>query len=729
MSETPSPKADLERLLQCRHHDPHSLLGVHEGPKGALMRCLRPDALEVTVSVLGGKPLALARTDARGLWEGAIPGAKPGPGLVVRARYASGPDWTAVDPYGFLPSLGELDLHLLSEGRHWHAYEKFGAHARVHQGAEGVAFLVWAPGASGVAVVGDFNAWNGRLHPLRSLGGGGLWELFVPGLLAGELYKYEVHPASGGPPLVKTDPYAQATEVPPSTAGKVFASSYVWGDADFLSRREAHQAQRAPMTTYEAHLGSWRTKPEEGGRSLSYREIAPLLAAYCVDLGFTHVELMPVMEHPYGPSWGYQVGAYFAPTARWGGPDDFRFLVDTLHQAGVGVILDWVPAHFPRDAHALGRFTGEAVYEHADPRQGEHPDWGTYIFNYGRNEVQNFLIVNALFWLKEYHADGLRIDAVASMLYLDYSRVEGQWIPNSHGGRENLEAIEFIKLLNVEAHAQVPGCLMIAEESTAWPAVSRPIYSGGLGFGFKWNMGWMHDTLDYFSKDPIHRQYHHHDLTFGLLYAWTENFILPLSHDEVVHGKGSLWDKMPGDRWQKAANLRSLYAYMWAHPGKKMLFMGSEFGQVGEWKHDQSLDWHLLQYPEHQGVQRLVKDLNAVYKSHPALWDLDGESGGFEWLDADGAQANVLAFIRRAADVSQAPLVVVGNFSPTPRTYRVGLPQGGTWKELLNSDLGVYAGSGMANGRLRAEAVPWQRQPCSVELTLPPLAVLWLRKV
>jgi len=719
---------DFERLLKCRHHDPHSVLGVHGTTHGAIFRCVRPEALEVTVSAEGETPRPLRQDGDTGIWEGELPWPQHGPGLVVRARYAEGPDWVAVDPYSFLPSVGEIDVHLLGEGTHWKAYEKLGAHPMVHQGVAGVAFLVWAPGATGVAVVGDFNQWNGRLHPMRSLGGAGLWELFVPGLLAGGLYKYEVHPAYEGPPLVKTDPYTQATEVPPGTAGKVFVSRHAWGDQDFLARREARQAQRAPMLVYEVHLGSWRTVPEEGQRPLGYRDVAPLLAAYCVEMGFTHVELMPVMEHPYGPSWGYQVGAYFAPTARWGGPDDFRFLVDTLHQAGVGVILDWVPAHFPRDAHALGRFTGEAVYEHADPRQGEHPDWGTYIFNYGRHEVRNFLIANALFWLKEYHADGLRIDAVASMLYLDYSRNQGQWIPNPYGGRENLEALDFIKRLNEEAHAQVPGCLMIAEESTAWPAVSRPVYMGGLGFGFKWNMGWMHDTLDYFSKDPIHRQYHHNDLTFGFLYAWSENFILPLSHDEVVHGKGSMWDKMPGDRWQKAANLRSLYAYMWAHPGKKMLFMGSEFAQVREWQHDQSLDWHLLQYPEHQGVQRLVKDLNRVYRANPGLWDLDGEPGGFEWLDADNAQANVVAFVRRAADVAAAPIVVLGNFSPTPRTYRVGLPQGGTWKELINTDLEIYAGSGRCNGLLQAEATPWQRQPYSVELTLPPLGVVWLQR-
>ena len=724
---------DFERLLACRHHDPHGVLGVHGSTHGAVFRCLRPDAVSVDVLAKGELPVALKLAAKGGLWEGALPYAQHGPGLSVRAKYADGAVWEALDPYSFLPSLGELDEHLLGEGQHWKSYEKLGAHVVKHQGVDGTAFAIWAPGATGVSVVGDFNRWDGRLHPLRSLGGSGLWELFVPGVGEGGLYKYEIHPQQAGPPLVKTDPYCQATEVPPGSASKVYASRYSWKDGAFLAKREARQAQRAPMSIYEVHVGSWRTVPEDGGRALTYRELGPQLAAYCIEMGFTHVELMPVMEHPFGPSWGYQVGAYFAPSARWGSPDDFRAMVDDLHQAGIGVLLDWVPAHFPKDAFALGRFTGEALYEHADPRQGEHPDWGTYIFNFGRHEVRNFLISNALFWLKEFHTDGLRIDAVASMLYLDYSRQGGQWIPNPYGGRENLEAISFIKKLNEEAHGQVPGTLMVAEESTAWPGVSRPTFQGGLGFGFKWNMGWMHDTLDYFSKDPVYRQYHHRNLTFGFLYAWSENFILPISHDEVVHGKGSLWDKMPGDRWQKAANLRSLFGYMWSHPGKKMIFMGSEFGQVREWQHDQSLDWHLTQYPEHAGVQRLVKDLNHVYKDTPAFWDLDGEPGGFEWLDADNAAANVVAFIRRAADPSASsgqasPVVCIGNFAPQPRRYRVGLPSGGRWHELINTDAVVYAGSGQSNGELLAEATHWQNQPYSVELTLPPLGLVWLQR-
>jgi 1,4-alpha-glucan branching enzyme len=716
--------AQIQRLLDGRHHDPHSLLGVHASGHGAVFRCRRPDAVAVSVSAPGEKAVEL-RLTAGDLWEGDLPWSQHGPGLLVKARYADGKSWETADPYSFLPSLGELDQHLLGEGQHWKAYEKLGAHLAKLQGVDGVAFAVWAPGAAGVSVVGDFNRWDGRLHPMRSLGGGGLWELFIPGVPEGCLYKFEIQSAAGGPPLTKLDPYAQATEVPPGQAGRVYQSHYAWKDQPFLDRRQARLAQRGPMSVYEVHLGSWKAKPEDGNRPLTYRELGPELAAYCQHLGFTHVELLPVMEHPYGPSWGYQVGAYFAPTARFGGPDDLKACIDVLHQAGIGVILDWVPAHFPKDAHLLGRFTGDAVYEHLDPRQGEHPDWGTYIFNFGRNEVRNFLIANALYWLKEFHADGLRIDAVASMLYLDYSRQGGQWVPNPYGGRENLEAISFIKKLNEEAHAQVPGCLIIAEESTAWPGVSRPTYLGGLGFGFKWNMGWMHDTLDYFSKDPIHRQYHHRNLTFGFLYAWTENFILPLSHDEVVHGKGSLWDKMPGDRWQKAANLRSLYAYMWAHPGKKMLFMGAEFGQVREWQHDQSLDWHLTQYPEHGGLQRLVADLNRVYQASPALWDLDGEPAGFAWLDADNAQANIAAFLRKPSEGGR-PLVCIGNFSPTPRRYRVGLPHGGAWVEAINTDLDVYAGSGASNGRREAEPQPWQGQPFSLELDLPPLGVLWL---
>jgi 1,4-alpha-glucan branching enzyme len=716
---------ELERLIQCKHHDPHSILGVHPTEHGALFRCLRPEALSVEALAQGERAVPLKQI-APGVWEAELHYAQHGPGITVSAKYAGGVHWEVLDSYSFLPTLGDVDIHLFGEGQHWHLYQKLGAHEITHQGIQGVAFAVWAPGATGVSVVGDFDHWDGRLHPMRSLGGSGVWEIFMPGLKNGSLYKYEIRPQHG-PPFLKTDPYSLATEAPPSTASKVFKSAYAWKDDKWLKQR-SQAAQRQPMLIYEIHLGSWRRKLESPDQPMTYRELAPLLADYCVDMGFTHVELMPVMEHPFGPSWGYQVGAYFAPTARWGTPDDFRFMVDTLHQKGIGVLLDWVPAHFPKDAHALGRFAGEALYEHQDPRQGEHPDWGTYIFNFGRHEVRNFLIANALFWLKEYHTDGLRIDAVASMLYLDYSREGGQWVPNPYGGRENLEAIHFLKRLNEEAHAQVPGTLMVAEESTAWPGVSRPTYLGGLGFGFKWNMGWMHDTLDYFAKDPVYRQHHHKNLTFGFLYAWSENFILPISHDEVVHGKGSLWDKMPGDRWQKAANLRCFYAYMWAHPGKKLLFMGCEFGQVREWQHDQSLDWHLTQYPEHGGIQRLVRDLNRVYKAEPALWDLDGEPGGFEWLDGDNGGANVIAFARRAADLDRTPLVFVGNFSPVSRRYRVGLPAAGFWNEVINTDKDVYAGTGQSNGRVHSEHHPWQGQQFSVEISLPPLAAIWLQK-
>ena len=722
----PLSKDDIARFLGLKHHDPHSVLGLHPEGKGCALRCYRPAAEAVYLIRQGQADLKMTELKD-GLFEAVLPAVETSLGYQYRALYAGGVENRAMDPYAFMPTLGDLDLHLFAEGTHWQLYDKLGSHPFTQQGVKGVSFSVWAPGAAGVSLVGDFNGWDGRQHPMRSLGGSGVWEIFMPGLEPGFLYKFEVRPAHGTH-LLKSDPLARATEVPPGTASIAFDSKYAFKDAAWMATRAATDHLHSPISIYEVHVGSWRRVPGEGNRSLTYRELAEELPAYVKEQGFTHIELMPISEHPYGPSWGYQVGNYYAPTARFGGPDDFRYMVDKLHQAGIGVILDWVPAHFPKDAHALGRFTGEALYEHMDSRQGEHPDWGTYIFNFGRNEVSNFLIANALYWLKEYHTDGLRIDAVASMLYLDYSRQGGQWVPNPFGGRENLEAIHFLKRLNEEAHAQVPGTLMVAEESTAWPGVSRPTFLGGLGFGFKWNMGWMHDTLDYFSKDPIYRQHHHKNLTFGFLYAWSENFILPISHDEVVHGKGSLWDKMPGDRWQKAANMRSLFAYMWAHPGKKLLFMGCEFGQVREWKHDESLDWHLTQFPEHAGIQRLVKDLNHVYLAEPALWDLDGEPGGFDWLDADNGAANIIAFARRAADVDRSSLICIGNFSPTPRRYRVGLPQSGTWKEIINSDLEIYDGSGMSNGPLQSEHRPWQGQPFSVELTLPPLAVLWLQR-
>jgi len=552
-----------------------------------------------------------------------------------------------------------------------------GAHLRTMDGIAGVSFAVWAPSARGVSIVGDFNGWHARAHPMRSLGSSGIWELFVPGVGAGDRYKFELVTRAGALTL-KADPLAFATEAPPATASVVYTSHYVWGDDDWMARRQERNTLGAPISIYEVHLGSWR-------HGLSYRELAEQLPDYVADLGFTHVELMPVAEHPYAPSWGYQVSNYYAPTARYGSPDDLRHLIDRLHQRGIGVLVDWVPAHFPKDAFALARFDGTALYEHEDPRRGEHPDWGSLVFNFGRNEVRNFLIANALFWLEEYHIDGLRVDAVASMLYLDYSRKEGEWAPNEFGGNEDLDAVRFLKDTNTVVYRENPGAMTVAEESTAWPSVSRPVYLGGLGFGFKWNMGWMHDTLQYISKDPIYRRFHHHQLTFSLIYAFSENFILPISHDEVVHGKGSLLGKMPGDTWRRFANLRAYLAYMWAHPGKQLLFMGCELGQEAEWSHERSIDWESLADPNHQGVQSLVRDMNRVYRERPALWERDSSPEGFAWIDPNDVDGNVLSFIRYSA--SGAPLVCLCNFSPVPRNdYRVGLPRVGRWTEVLNTD-------------------------------------------
>jgi 1,4-alpha-glucan branching enzyme len=561
---------------------------------------------------------------------------------------------------------------------------------------------------------------------MRSLGASGIWELFVPGVLPGSRYKFELRTADSRLRL-KADPLAVRTEVPPKNASVVFESAYEWGDAAWLDRRRSTDLLGQPVSIYEVHLGSWRLNPLEAGRPLTYAELADELAEYVTAMGFTHVELMPVMEHPYAPSWGYQVTGYFAPTSRFGSPDDFRALVDRLHEAGIGVILDWVPAHFPKDDWALARFDGSALYEHEDPRRGEHPDWGTLVFNTGRNEVRNFLLASALYWLREHHADGLRVDAVASMLYLDYSRKAGEWVPNVHGGNEDLDAIAFLRELNAVAHAAEPGVLMAAEESTAWPGVSRPVEHGGLGFGLKWNMGWMHDTLDYLAHEPVHRRYHHGRLTFSMVYAFTENFVLPLSHDEVVHGKGSLLAKMPGDPWQRRANLRALYGYMWAHPGKKLLFMGGEIGQEQEWRSEGSVDWHLLERPEHAGIQELVRDLNLRYRDEPALWEVDFEPAGFRWLEVNDADANVIAFLRLSRD-GQRSLVCACNFSPVPRPgYRIGLPAEGQWRELLNTDEERYGGGGVVNAEpITAGPKPWHDQPFSAEVTLPPLGVLWL---
>ena len=622
-------------------------------------------------------------------------------------------------------SLGDIDLYLLGEGKHRRLFEKLGAHRVSHDGRDGISFAVWAPGATEVRVVGDFNSWDGRANPLRTLGSSGVWETFVPGVSDGQNYKFEIVNAEGKLTL-KTDPYAFATEVPPDTASKVHTERYTFGDDDWMSERSSLDPYTSPMSIYEVHLGSWRHGPD--GASLGYREMGHQLAAYCNEMGFTHVEFLPLAEHPFGGSWGYQVSHYFAPSARYGTPNDFKNMVDTLHQAGVGVLVDWVPAHFPRDDFALARFDGTALYEHLDPRQGAHPDWGTLIFNYGRTEVRNFLISNALYWIEEFHMDGLRVDAVASMLYLDYSRKEGEWVPNKFGGRENLDAIDFLKELNTVVHGEHPGVMMIAEESTAFPGVSRPIYVGGLGFGFKWNMGWMHDTLDYFNHDPIHRKYHHNRLTFSLMYAYSENFVLPLSHDEVVHGKGSLLNKMSGDPWRKFANLRALFAYMWAHPGKNLLFMGGEIAQHSEWNHDKELDWATLQDPRHAGVQRLVADINRVYRDTPALWEVDHEPEGFQWIDANDADHNVISFFR-ANEARDQYLVCVANFSPVPRyNFRIGLPAKGSYTEALNSDSDSYGGSNVGNlGVVEAEPVPWHGLEHSATIVLPPLAVLWLR--
>jgi 1,4-alpha-glucan branching enzyme len=627
---------------------------------------------------------------------------------------------------GFPPTLGELDLYLAGEGRHEEIYQRLGAHVRELEGVTGVAFAVWAPNATGLSVVGEFNDWEQGANELRALGSSGIWETFVPGVAVGSAYKFAIRTQSGEVRL-KADPYATQSQVAPGTDSVVSEDTHVWGDQAWMARRAEQQPYRRPMTVYEVHLGSWRRSPEDPETPRPFSELAPELADYANEMGFTHVELMPVMAHPFSGSWGYQVTGYFAPDARQGTPDEFRAFVDTLHQAGIGVILDWVPAHFPKDDWALAKFDGTALYEHEDPRRGEHPDWGTLIFNTGRNEVKNFLLASALFWLREMHCDGLRVDAVASMLYLDYSREAGEWLPNEHGGRENLDTVAFLREFNEVIHAREPGVISAAEESTAWPGVSRPTYVGGLGFGFKWNMGWMHDTLSYFQEDPINRRYHHSTLTFSLMYAFSEHFTLPLSHDEVVHGKGSIISRMPGDRWQQLANVRALYAYQWAHPGKKLLFMGNEYAQEAEWSHKRSLDWHLLDDPGHAGVQSLVRELNHVYRDTPALWERDDEYAAFRWLEVNDADNNVVAFLRYGDD-DAAPLVCVANLSPVAReSYRVGFPFGGRWTEVLNSDAAGFGGSGAGNGgSVEADGQPWHDQPTSAALVLPPLAVLWL---
>jgi 1,4-alpha-glucan branching enzyme len=716
----------LEAIVKREHGDPHSVLGPHPDGHGVVIRVLRPGARAVAAHFDDGPDVELKEIHPGGVFESAVPGAELPLSYRLEVDYGEGGSFTIEDPYRFTPTIGDLDLHLIGEGRHEELYERLGSHLIEHEGVSGTAFAVWAPAARAVSVVGDFNSWDGRLHAMRSMGPGGIWELFLPGVSPGARYKFELLTQDGDLRL-KADPYAQEAEAPPKTASVVTESQHRWGDAKWLARRAGSKPLEQPMSIYEVHLGSWRRNPQEGDRPLDYTELADELSAYATDMRFTHVQLMPVMAHPFSGSWGYQVTGYFAPAARWGKPDGLRQFVDRMHQSGIGVILDWVPAHFPRDDFALARFDGTALYEHADPRRGSHPDWGTLIFNYGRHEVRNFLLSSALFWLREYHADGIRVDAVASMLYLDYSREGGEWVPNEFGGNEDLDAVSFLKEMNEVVYGREPGIVSVAEESTAWPGVSRPTYLGGLGFGFKWNMGWMHDTLGYFRQDPIYRRYHHHELTFSLMYAFSENFILPLSHDEVVHGKGSLYEKMAGDRWQRFANLRALYAYMWAHPGKKLLFMGGEIAQEREWSHERSLDWHLLEQREHSGIQALVRDLNRTYRDEPALWELDSDPAGFWWLDANDASDNVLAFARRSAD-GERVLVFVANLSPVPRgPFRLGLPRASRWRELLNTDSSFYGGSDVGNlGGIQPEPIPWHDQPFSAELTLPPLAAIWL---
>jgi 1,4-alpha-glucan branching enzyme len=724
----------IEAIVQARHGDPFAVFGPHllqggEGP-GMVIRAFLPKAEKVVLVPLGADLPAqpMEQIHPAGLFEAVVAVRREPFPYRLRWTGAAGTATEIEDPYRFPPTLSDFDLYLLGEGTHYRAYEKLGAHCVTLDGVTGVRFAVWAPNANRVSVVGDFNGWDGRVNPMRVHPGNGVWEIFIPGLGPGALYKFEVL-SKWGPPVLKADPHAFAFEAPPRTASIVADLSYTWGDAGWMATRADRHRPDAPMAIYEVHLGSWRRVAEEGNRFLTYRELAHQLAEYVTAMGFTHVELLPVTEHPFYASWGYQTLGYFAPTCRYGSPQDFMYFVDTLHQHGIGVLLDWVPAHFPRDPHGLVYFDGTHLYEHEDPRLREHPDWGTRIFNYGRNEVANFLTASALFWLDKYHIDGLRVDAVASMLYLDYGRQGGDWRPNQYGGRENLAAIAFLKRFNEEVYREHPGAITIAEESTAWPMVSRPTHVGGLGFGFKWNMGWMHDLLSYMSKEPIHRKYHHNNLTFGLLYAWHENFILPLSHDEVVHGKGSLHRKMPGDDWQKFANLRAFFTFMYGHPGKKLLFMGGEFGQTNEWYHDASLDWWLLeQGPYHRGLQRLVQGLNGLCRSQPSLYEVDFEPSGFHWIDCNDWEGSIVSFLRRARDPEDF-LVFVCNFTPVVRTgYRVGVPRPGFYREVLNTDAAIYGGSDVGNaGGARTEAAPHHGYEQALELTVPPLGVLILQ--
>ncbi len=713
--------SELQKLVDATHNDPFAILGRHPEDSGLLVRALLPHAEEAAIAEGG---LLMQRIEGTDIFEWRGEAAQVPDRYQIIWRDAQRQEHITHDPYCYPPQLSEFDLHLFGEGKHWHAYRLLGARVHETEGVAGVLFSVWAPSAERVSVVGEFNRWNGLCHPMR-VHGNGVWELFIPDISPGIVYKFEIR-AKNGDVFLKSDPYGLRFEVRPSTATIVEApSTFLWGDEPWMQARAEFDWQHQPMSIYEVHLGSWQHGPK--GEFLNYRELAQRLVKHVKNLGFTHVELLPITEHPYDLSWGYQTIGYYAPTSRFGSPDDFRWFVDHCHQNGIGVILDWVPAHFPKDAHGLAWFDGTALFEHEDPRLGEHKDWSTLIFNFGRYEVKNFLISSAVFWLEEYHLDGLRVDAVASMLYLDYSREEGEWIPNRYGGRENLEAIEFMRELNEVTHHQMPGALIMAEESTSWPQVTKPTYVGGLGFDLKWNMGWMNDTLRYMEKEAIYRQYHQSELTFSLLYAFTENFLLPFSHDEVAHGKHSMLYKMPGDEWQQFANLRLLYIYMFTHPGKKLLFMGSEFGQGREWDCTSTLDWYVRDYPFHQGVERLVRDLNGLYCREPVLHALDFDYKGFEWIDCHDAHNSVLVYLRRMGDDF---FVVALNFTPVPReNYRFGVPVAGIYEEIMNSDDSIYSGSGMGNREppLIAEDQPWNNHPHSLLVTLPPLAGIVLK--
>ena len=730
-------RTDVEALIHGLHADPFAVLGPHEVAGGLAIRAFRPRVRGIQLVVVGGPeggskdpplPVQMEQTHGDGLYEVVIPGARrEGVDYRLRVSWSEGSVSDLDDPYRYGPVLSDFDLHLLNEGTHNRLYDSLGARAITHGVRPGVHVAVWAPNAKRVSVVGDFNEWDGRVHPMRSRRPAGYWEIFIPDLGHGDRYKFEVVGADGHVAL-KADPCGRYFETPPLTASVVWNTpGHEWQDADWMASRPGmREFPSRPMSTYEVHLGSWQLNGD--GRLLTYREMAERLVPYVKEMGFTHVEMLPVMEHPFTGSWGYQVIGFFAPTSRFGTPDDFKFLVDAFHQAGIGVILDWVPGHFPKDAHGLGRFDGTALYEHADPRQGEQLDWGTLIFNYGRNEVRSFLLSNALFWLREFHLDGLRVDAVASMLYLDYSRGAGEWVPNKYGGRENLEAIEFLKQLNAVVDGECPGAVTCAEESTSWPGVTRHTHVGGLGFTGKWNMGWMHDMLDYTAVDPVYRKWHHNKITFSMMYAYSERFVLPFSHDEVVHGKKSMLDKMPGDVWQKHANLRTLYGYMFAHPGKKLMFMGSEIGQWLEWNHDSQLDWGVLGDARHAGLQRWVRDLNRVYAEEASLWQADDQPSGFAWIDCNDSDNSMLSLLRRAADPSNFTVAVV-NFTPVPRQqYRVGVPDAGAYREILNSDSALYGGSNVGNdGWVHAEEWASHGHPHSLSLTVPPLGFVLLK--